>query len=146
MSGFILPPPVGVSNEMYEAYPQDASSGGFQGLNFGGRSDPGGIGSSLIGSGSDPGNYNNTLSSGFGGNSVDPALLGSNMQGPASALGLPGGSGGFWNWAFGNSSAPGTQNASVGATIAQYFMRGVIVVLGFIFVAVGLHMFRVDKA
>lgn len=48
----------------------------------------------------------------------------------------------------GDAAAPGTGSAEVagsggiGASIENYFTRAIVIVLGFIFVAVGLSMFR----
>lgn len=37
---------------------------------------------------------------------------------------------------------PTTQSGVVSGSIADYFLRGIIIVLGFIFVAIGLNMFK----
>lgn len=123
MSGYILPPAPGVSNDLYLAYPADSP------LNS--SSDPGSLPSlptlPNIGSASQPGSPSNILSSAMGG-LPNPSFTGGGSGTAASPF---------------TGSVPVSGGSS---DLSAYFLRGVVVITGFIFLAAGLSMIRPKMA
>src|ERR1035437_8283154 len=121
MSNLILPPPLGTSNSMYEATPQGPGTPGYS-LTPGDTGTPG-ITTGLQGS---------TLGTGISGSTVSaPAGSGTPNTMVAQAFGALTGTG-----------AVADATASGAGSLADYLARAIIIVLGFIFVAIALNMLR----
>lgn len=134
-SRYILPPAPGVSNDLYEAYPANPKSLGtfsqqVQSSDING--DPASFAQRFGGSSGVTGNP----ASGFP--TASPSSNAQPSSDTGSASSISSAIGNAVNGMMGGSSS----GSGVQAVIADYFVRGALVILGLIFVAVGLGMFK----
>jgi len=122
MPGFILPPPIGQGNALYEAYPQGPGTPGFS------------LGSDSI----IPGNTINTpgVTTNANGGATNTGIAGTTISTPGGSANPP------RITVTPNPGQGGSSQAIVSGSLADYFARAIIIVLGFIFIAVGLNMLR----
>lgn len=117
MANYVLPPPLGVSNDLYEAYPQPADTLFNTPKDYTPLRPLPALPSRFAPSATSPGNVVTSTGSAISENST--ATIPRITVTPANPM-MP-------------------DVGGIGASIGDYFLRAVIIILGFIFVAVGLR-------
>jgi len=117
VANYILPPPIGQSNDLYEAFPQAPDT-----VIPGNTINNPGVTNNLSGS---------TLFNGIQGSTLSAPAATST---PNTAQAIPLNIGTISPTQYGSGPQAGS--------LADYFARAIIIVLGFIFVAIGLNMLR----
>ncbi len=122
---YVLPPPRGVGNDLYEAYPQAGDTVFDRGGPF---FNPLGAAPQGKSSGASPLNAKTVTAIAISAATGDPTAA-------IGAIAAPGNDAATPTNAAGNSSG-------VVATANNFLVRGAVIILGFIFVGIGLSMFR----